>query len=118
MSESALPRAVKSTTDRSMSLRVRAVQSWLALLTAAAPREAARVFFTPERRTRIAPGVLAGVEPEAFQARSGADQLACWSYGRGPTVLLVHGWAGSARDWRALAARLIGEGKRVVLFDL
>jgi hypothetical protein len=122
MSESALPRAVKSTTGRSIPLGIRAVRSWLALLTVAAPRlaarEATRIFFTPDRRPRTAPGALAGVEPEAFQARSGAHRLACWSYGRGPTVLLVHGWAGSARDWRALAARLIGQGKRVVLFDL
>jgi alpha-beta hydrolase superfamily lysophospholipase len=38
--------------------------------------------------------------------------------GRGPTVVLVHGWAGRAADWRHLATGLITAGWRVVAPDL
>lgn len=38
--------------------------------------------------------------------------------GTGPVVVLVHGWAGRAADWRHLAADLIGAGWRVVVPDL
>lgn len=38
--------------------------------------------------------------------------------GRGPTVVLVHGWAGRAADWRHLATALIAAGWRVVAPDL
>jgi pimeloyl-ACP methyl ester carboxylesterase len=38
--------------------------------------------------------------------------------GDGPTVLLLHGWAGRAADWRYLAGDLIAAGWRVVVPDL
>ncbi|CAN5830228.1 alpha/beta fold hydrolase [soil metagenome] len=38
--------------------------------------------------------------------------------GTGPTVVLVHGWAGRAADWRHLAHDLIAAGWRVVAPDL
>lgn len=38
--------------------------------------------------------------------------------GSGPTVVLVHGWAGQAADWRHLAADLVPAGWRVVAPDL
>lgn len=38
--------------------------------------------------------------------------------GVGPTVVLVHGWAGRAADWRHLAADLIAAGWHVVAPDL
>jgi pimeloyl-ACP methyl ester carboxylesterase len=41
-----------------------------------------------------------------------------YAAGRGPTVVLVHGWAGRAADWRHLAGRLVDAGWRVVVPDL
>ncbi|MDP8931417.1 MAG: alpha/beta fold hydrolase [Actinomycetota bacterium] len=38
--------------------------------------------------------------------------------GAGRTVVLVHGWSGSAADWRHLAGDLIAAGWRVVVPDL
>jgi pimeloyl-ACP methyl ester carboxylesterase len=43
--------------------------------------------------------------------------LAGYSFGAGPTVLLVHGLQGSAADFRALAPALAAAGYRVVAFD-
>ncbi|HEU4558052.1 MAG TPA: alpha/beta fold hydrolase [Longimicrobium sp.] len=94
---------------------------WFAALATLSPSLAAthasRIFFKPHRRTRSAPGVMGGAEPAEFRIRSGRDQVVGWSYGDGPTVLMVHGWGGSAADWSALAPRLIEAGYRVVLFD-
>lgn len=38
--------------------------------------------------------------------------------GDGPTVVLVHGWAGRAADWRHIAQDLMSAGWRVVVPDL
>ena len=117
----ALSSAKNSTIGRSIPFRLRAVRGWFAALQAVAPalaeRHATRIFFTPGRR-RWEPGPLAGVDPEPFRLRVGRDRVEGWSYGRGPTVLLVHGWGGCAGDWAALAERLVESGYRAVLADL
>lgn len=41
-----------------------------------------------------------------------------YAAGTGPTVVLVHGWAGRAADWRHLVGRLVDAGWRVVVPDL
>jgi len=41
-----------------------------------------------------------------------------YAAGTGPTVVLVHGWAGRAADWRHLAAQLVDDGWRIVAPDL
>ncbi|HET7228667.1 MAG TPA: alpha/beta hydrolase [Longimicrobium sp.] len=112
----------KSTTGRSISWKLRLVRSWFATLSRVSPRaagwQAARIFFTPHRRTPRAPGVLAGIEPSELRIRVGDDSVVGWSYGRGPAVLLVHGWGGCARDWSELAPLVVAAGYRAVLFDL
>jgi pimeloyl-ACP methyl ester carboxylesterase len=49
--------------------------------------------------------------------RSDGHDLAVWQWGRGPTVILVHGWGGRAGRFSALAGALMAAGFRVVLFD-
>jgi pimeloyl-ACP methyl ester carboxylesterase len=44
--------------------------------------------------------------------------LSGYEGGDGPTVVLLHGWAGRAADWRYLAGDLIAAGWRVVAPDL
>lgn len=85
--------------------------------------------------SRVAPGLTAAVAAELFRAtrRSSArpgerDVLATavgsklagmqvWSWGEGPTVLLVHGWNGRATQLGSFVAPLVARGYRVVAFD-
>lgn len=76
-----------------------------------------RVWFTPPR-TR--PGIegarwLARGQPMALRLHG--QDLRAWSWGDGPTVLLVHGWGGNAGQMHALAGTLLEHGLRVVGFD-
>lgn len=111
----------KSTNGRSSGEVPSLIRGYFRLLSAVAPglaeRHATRLFFTPQRRVRRPPGVIAGVAPEAFRVRTGGDTLRAWRYGRGPAVVFVHGWGGSAHDWPALAARVIEGGYAAVLAD-
>ena len=54
----------------------------------------------------------------AHADRWARDGLAGWTLGRGPTVLLAHGWSGDACDLAAVAAALAGAGFRAVAFDM
>ena len=44
-------------------------------------------------------------------------RLVAWSWGEGPTVLLVHGWEGRGSQMAAFAAPLAEAGFRAVAFD-
>jgi pimeloyl-ACP methyl ester carboxylesterase len=57
-------------------------------------------------------------DPTAWTLRAGRTQIQGYTAGHGPTVVLVHGWAGRAADWRHLAADLAAGGHRVVVPDL
>lgn len=93
-------------------------------------RQAARLFLTPRPRKGRTPTELhTELLPErAMERRAGEGEpaypelttgrIALWSWGRGPTVLLVHGWSGSAADMAPLAAELVRTGRRAVLFDM
>jgi pimeloyl-ACP methyl ester carboxylesterase len=79
--------------------------------------QAARLFFTPRRRSvrdPVVPGVPA--DPRAFVAAG--FPIVGWSWGDGPTVLLVHGWNGRAADMAPLAEGLVRAGFRAVAVDL
>src|SRR5918997_1188028 len=45
------------------------------------------------------------------------QDLAVWSWGQGPAVVLAHGWGSRAGRFSALAASLVAAEFRVVLFD-
>jgi len=47
-----------------------------------------------------------------------AGDLHGYAGGHGPTIVLLHGWAGRAADWRHLADDLAADGWRVVVPDL
>ncbi len=49
--------------------------------------------------------------------RSEDQDLAVWSWGQGPVVLVAHGWGGRAGRFSTLAQALVSAGFRVVLFD-
>jgi pimeloyl-ACP methyl ester carboxylesterase len=87
---------------------------------------------------RVLPGLAATVLERAMltptrpRDRAGADLvrrdtatlvpyghrwLATWSFGAGPTVMLVHGWSGHAGQFEPWIEALVAAGYRVVLFD-
>jgi pimeloyl-ACP methyl ester carboxylesterase len=73
-------------------------------------RQAAALFFTPRRRAKT--------ELPADWTRMTVEHMAVWTTGSGPTVLLTHGWEGSAADFVPLATALVRDGFRVALVDL
>jgi pimeloyl-ACP methyl ester carboxylesterase len=85
--------------------------------------------------SRVAPALTAAVAAELFRttrrssARPGERDvlegavgsriagMQVWSWGRGPTVLLVHGWNGRSTQLGAFVSPLVARGYRVVAFD-
>jgi len=77
-------------------------------------RTAARLFIKPRRRrvsAETGPWTVTRVD------RLSAH-LAVWSAGKGPTVLLVHGWEDDHSALMPFAEPLIARGYRVVAFDM
>lgn len=56
-------------------------------------------------------------QAEKFWLESGGRKIQCYSWGSGPVVLLVHGWAGRATQFRKIISALVAENFRVVGFD-
>lgn len=54
---------------------------------------------------------------EKFVLRSSRKKIQCYSWGQGPVVLVVHGWAGRATQFRKIIGALVKENYRVVGFD-
>jgi pimeloyl-ACP methyl ester carboxylesterase len=99
----------------------RALRATFTLLDRPAPALAAllaeRLFFTPPR-PRTSPRVEAILaRGRRFDVREGRTRIAAWSWGAGPTVYLVHGWAGMGGQLGAFVAPLVEQGFRVVTFD-
>ena len=123
-----------STNGRSVRQAPASIRALIGLGARIAPRfterQAAKLFLTPRLRNGKTAGDLhAELLPErAMERRAGeaepaypelaTGRVALWSWGRGPTVLLVHGWSGSAGDMAPMAAELVRTGYRTVLFDM
>lgn len=85
--------------------------------------------------SRIAPELTSAVAARLFRStqRSSSRQgerdvlqsavgsriagMQLWSWGKGPTVLLVHGWNGRATQLAGVVEPLVARGYRVVAFD-
>jgi pimeloyl-ACP methyl ester carboxylesterase len=83
-----------------------------------AARLAERLFFSP-LKLRLRPEdreVLDRAERFAVTVRGGAVRGFAW--GRGPTVILSHGWSGRAGQMTPFVAPLLGAGFRVVALDM
>ena len=122
MTSSTSARQKNSTNGRSVPLQVRAVRTWFRVAAAVAPRaaerQAASLFLTPVRKRRPDPPLEdPSAERYALRVREGELEVAAWSWGTGPAVLLAHGWGGSAADMVPLAEELQQAGYRAVLFD-
>lgn len=66
----------------------------------------------PAREARL----LADATDHSFL--SGDKRVACWSWGQGPRVLLVHGWNGRGAQLGSFVQPLVKAGYRVMTLDL
>ncbi len=88
-----------------------------ALAPALAVRVVDRLWFTPPR-LRLRPEAVDFLRSgQTLSFRVHDRHVAAWSWGEGPTVLLVHGWGGHAGQLQAFVAPLLAAGYRVVAFD-
>jgi hypothetical protein len=110
--------ARNSTTVRSVPVPEQALRAGMQLLSAVSPGAAAvvaeQMFMRPPppraERRKLEGG-------ERFTVRADGVKVAAWSYGTGPAVYLLHGWAGHAGQLRAFVDPLVKSGRRAVLFD-
>jgi esterase/lipase len=54
---------------------------------------------------------------EKFEVFAAGKTIQCYSWGEGPVILLVHGWAGRATQFRKFIEALMSMGYRVIGFD-
>lgn len=87
---------------------------------------AERLFTSPRRHSRPERerAVLASGRPFTVEVllrsprwEGARTRVACWRWGVGPTVLLVHGWEGRGSQLGALVEPLVAAGMSVVTFD-
>ncbi|HET7876004.1 MAG TPA: alpha/beta fold hydrolase [Methylomirabilota bacterium] len=90
-------------------------------LSALAPARAAglaeRMFLTPPRQRRPATEIDLLATARARPMRVGARRIETWTWGAGPSVLLVHGWGGRGTQLGAFVGPLVAHGFSVVTFD-
>jgi pimeloyl-ACP methyl ester carboxylesterase len=116
---------MKSTTDRSVPLALQAVRLWFAVESRIAPdsaeRRAAKMFVTPPRqKRRTSRHNEATLSLRAFDVgvRDGSLTVSATAMGDGPTVMLLHGWGGTATDMLPAASAFARAGYRAVVFDM
>ncbi len=71
-----------------------------------------RRFTAPAREIRL----LAEASEHAFHSHD--KRIACWSWGKGPRVLLVHGWNGRGAQLGSFVPAFVEAGYRVMTLDL
>src|SRR5512140_1656761 len=113
--------AKKSTNDRASLVRAvlpGAIRLLARLSPALAARAGARLFLrvprVPRPRGEAAAFLASG---ESSPVPHAGRRLAAWTWGRGPAVVLVHGWGGRVAQMRAFVPSLVAAGHRVVVFD-
>lgn len=103
------------------SARLWAVRAAFGTVGRVAPGVAARwaetIFCTPPRHEPRRAEEAFIATGKGFGVTWEGQRLAAWEWGRGPTVLLVHGWGSRAGRLSGFAAALVQAGFRVVLYD-
>jgi len=106
---------------KSTNGRLKAIQFGMGALSRIAPEGAAalaeRLFTTPRNPARPAWELAVLERGRPFVVDVADLEIRAWSFGEGPTVLLVHGWEGRGSQLGALVAPLVEAGYRVVTFD-
>lgn len=118
----ALPEKLEKSTNGRSRIVVPAPVKWLAgALSRVAPplaaHAAARLFSSPRRHNTPPIERRWTLDVETVGVPSEHGELAAWTIGHGPTVLLVHGWEGRGSQLGAFIGPLVEAGYRVVGFD-
>jgi pimeloyl-ACP methyl ester carboxylesterase len=112
----------KSTAVRSRTVPwgVRLLRPALGALSAVAPALAApvaeRLFLAPPHHPQPAHEAAALASARSTIVDAGTP-ITAWTWGRGPAVLLVHGWGGRGGQLAAFVPPLVANGYSVVTFD-
>ncbi len=111
----------KSTNDRSFYWYLAPLRGLFRVFCAVAPNSAARaalrLFRTPHRHATPPREKSWMNTAERFRFDVAGERLTAWAWGRGPTVLLVHGWEGRGSQMGAFAQPLVEAGFRVITLD-
>ena len=106
---------------QSTNVRLAIIAFGLRVAAFVSPAFAARILqrlFRATRRFDAPPRETDWLEQlERCSFASGGRELAAWSTGEGPTVLLAHGWEGRGSQMGAFVRPLLAAGFRVVTFD-
>jgi pimeloyl-ACP methyl ester carboxylesterase len=89
-----------------------------AVAPAAAVRLAAQLFVRPQRPGEPPIPEVPSLTNHRFTVRYDGPDLAVWDWGDGPTVLLTHGWNGSAAQMAHFVLPLVRAGYFVAALDL
>lgn len=109
--------------DKSTNVRtsIRALRLGLHALGQVAPQvaadAAARLFFKTPRRPKRPSPFTEQHDARRIDLRAAGERVAAWTWGEGPTILLVHGWGGRAAQMRSFVGPAVRAGFRVVAFD-
>lgn len=111
----------KSTNGRLLYRRVAPIRWLFRVLDPVAPRLVGRLAFglfrvtqryrRPKRENRWI------ADAQRLDLELDGRRVSGWSWGSGPTVLLLHGWSGRGSQLGAFAEPLVKEGLRVVALD-
>jgi esterase/lipase len=76
-----------------------------------------KLFFSPPRYPIPASEKAVIQKADRFTVRAGEKHVECYAWGDGPVILLVHGWAGRAGQFRNFILPFVKAGYKVVTFD-
>lgn len=75
------------------------------------------IFFTPLNYRVPDKERMIEQQADKFILAVSGKRIQCYSWGKGPLVLVVHGWAGRATQFRKIITALVRENFQVVGFD-
>lgn len=76
-----------------------------------------RIFFTPLKYRVPQKEKEFSARAEMFAIHAAGRRIQCYAWGKGPVVIVVHGWAGRATQFRKITEAFVDAGYRVVGFD-
>lgn len=75
------------------------------------------IFFTPLNYSVPEKEKIIEKQAEKSVLHLDGKKIQCYSWGKGPIVLVVHGWAGRATQFRKIISSLVAADFRVIGFD-
>ena len=76
-----------------------------------------KIFFTPLKYKTPEKELVWEEKAQKFSVLASGKRIQCYSWGRGPVILLIHGWAGRCTQFRKFIEAFTELGYRVVGFD-